>query len=134
MEDKLFWRYESGLKYRESLLGSIPTADGEIFAMRKSLWKNIEKRIINDDSAITLNILKQQKRVIYEPEAITNEEASHSLKDDFNVKARMVYGGVQILRNFNQQFKTHFYHALPFSFLYTKPLDISCGYYYCQFS
>jgi cellulose synthase/poly-beta-1,6-N-acetylglucosamine synthase-like glycosyltransferase len=95
--DSLFWKYESALKQAESHLGSIPTADGEIFALKKNHYKSINPQIINDDMAITLNILNQNKRVIYDHEAITEEEASITFKDDFNVKSRMVYGGIQIL-------------------------------------
>jgi biofilm PGA synthesis N-glycosyltransferase PgaC len=95
--DNLYWKYESALKQAESNLGSIPTADGEIFALRKELYQAIDPQIINDDMAITLNVLAKKKRVIYDQEAITEEEASITLKDDFNVKSRMVYGGIQIL-------------------------------------
>ncbi len=101
--DNLYWKYESRLKQAESHLGSIPTADGEIFAMRKALYKEVDAKIINDDQVITLNILKQGKRVIYEKNAISYEEASISLKDDFNVKARMVYGGIQIMSLFKEE-------------------------------
>lgn len=101
--DSLFWKYESALKQAESNLGSIPTADGEIFALRKELYQAIDPRIINDDMAITLNILAKNKRVIYDQEAITEEEASISLKDDFNVKSRMVYGGIQIINIFKKE-------------------------------
>ena len=95
--DNLYWKYESTLKQAESDLGSIPTADGEIFAMRKELYHPVDAKIINDDMAITFDILSQKKRVIYDKTAVTVEEASISLKDDFNVKSRMVYGGFQIM-------------------------------------
>jgi poly-beta-1,6-N-acetyl-D-glucosamine synthase len=95
--DHLSWLYESRLKEAESKLGSIPTADGEIFAMRRSLYEEIDSTVINDDTAITLNIIKNKKRVIYDREAITVEEASLSFNDDFNVKSRMVLGGFQML-------------------------------------
>lgn len=96
--DSLYWKYESTLKQAESHLGSIPTADGEIFSMRKKHYRPIDTKIINDDTAITLNLISQGLRVIYDKEAITEEEASLNLKDDFNVKSRMVYGGIQILK------------------------------------
>lgn len=95
--DRLYWQYESRLKQAESGLGSIPTADGEIFALRKDLFKPVNEQLINDDLVITFDIVSQGKRVIYDQEAITEEEASITLKDDFNVKSRMVYGGVQIM-------------------------------------
>jgi biofilm PGA synthesis N-glycosyltransferase PgaC len=95
--DRLYWIYESYLKQAESHLGSIATADGEIFALRKRLFKPVSEKLINDDLVITLNIIQQDYRVIYDQSAITEEEASLSLKDDFNVKSRMVYGGLQII-------------------------------------
>lgn len=100
--DQLYWLYESSLKQAESHLGSIPTADGEIFALRKNIYKPVNEALINDDLVITLDIINQGYRVIYDKEAITEEEASITLKDDFNVKARMVYGGLQILSLFSK--------------------------------
>lgn len=95
--DNLYWHYESALKQAESHLGSIPTADGEIFALRRSLYQPVPTALINDDLVITFNILEQGKRVIYDQEAITEEQASITMKDDFNVKSRMVYGGIQVI-------------------------------------
>lgn len=101
--DNLYWNIESIIKQAESDLGSIPTADGEIFAMRKALYRPIPNFIINDDMAITFNIITNGKRVIYDIEAITEEDASINLQDDYNVKARMVYGSLQILEHFFQE-------------------------------
>ncbi len=101
--DNLYWKYESTLKQAESDLGSIPTADGEIFAMRKEYYQAVDSKIINDDMAFTFNILSQNKRVIYDNSAITVEEASISLEDDFNVKSRMVYGGFQIMALYKKE-------------------------------
>lgn len=101
--DNLYWNIESIIKQAESNLGSIPTADGEIFAMRRELYQPIPNFIINDDMAITFSIITQGKRVIYDIEAITEEDASINLKDDYNVKARMVYGSLQILEHYFQE-------------------------------
>lgn len=98
--DLVYWEYESRLKNAESKLSSIPTADGEIFALRKELFSEIPESLINDDMVLTFEIIAQGYRVIYEPEAVTYEEASISLKDDFNVKARMVYGGFQVIEKY----------------------------------
>ena len=95
--DSLFWDFESWIKIQQSRIGSITTGDGEIFAVRRTLYQEIPPEVINDDTAITLNILQKGYRVIYEPEAVSNEEASLVLEDDFKVKARMVAGGYQTL-------------------------------------
>jgi cellulose synthase/poly-beta-1,6-N-acetylglucosamine synthase-like glycosyltransferase len=100
--DNLFWRVESFLKIQQSRAGSITTGDGEIFAVRRQLYQEIPEEIINDDTAITFRIIEQGFRVVYEPEAVSLEEASIVLEDDFNVKVRMVSGGFQTLQYFGR--------------------------------
>ena len=95
--DSLFWSFESFMKILQSRAGSITTGDGEIFAIKRELYSMLSENIINDDTAITFNIVEKGFRVVYEPDAISEEEASIALKDDFNVKARMVAGGYQTI-------------------------------------
>jgi len=95
--DGLYWRYESALKFAESKLGTITNADGEIFAVRRDLYRTVPEHIINDDAQITLDLVKQGYRVRYEPEAQSYEFASIHIRDDFHVKVRMVAGGFQTL-------------------------------------
>jgi cellulose synthase/poly-beta-1,6-N-acetylglucosamine synthase-like glycosyltransferase len=93
--DGLYWKYESAIKIAESRLGSITTADGEIFAVRRALYRSLDESLINDDAAITLNLVREGYRVLYEPAARSYEHASIRIEDDFNVKVRMVSGGFQ---------------------------------------
>jgi len=93
--DNLYWKYESAIKKAESQLGSITSGDGEIFAVRKSLFNPIDTSMINDDAFITFDLIKQNYRVIYETSAESYEKASQNLIEDFNVKVRMAAGGYQ---------------------------------------
>ncbi|VAW65946.1 Glycosyl transferase, group 2 family protein [hydrothermal vent metagenome] len=93
--DGLYWKYESVIKMAESTIGSITAADGEILAVRKRLYKPINPVLINDDAAITFDIIKSGHRIIYEPEAKSYEQASADLADDIDVKIRMTAGGFQ---------------------------------------
>lgn len=95
--DGLYWRYESAVKFAESILGTITNADGEIFAVRRDLYRPVPEHIINDDAQITLDLVGQGYRVRYEPEAHSYEFASIHIRDDFHVKVRMVAGGFQTL-------------------------------------
>ena len=95
--DGLYWRYESAIKQAESDVGSITGADGEIFAMRKSLYRIIDPQVINDDAELTFSLVRQGYRVLYETAAKSFEHASVSIKDDFFVKVRMVAGGFQTI-------------------------------------
>jgi biofilm PGA synthesis N-glycosyltransferase PgaC len=95
--DGLYWRYESAIKAAEGRLGSITNADGEIFALRRRLYRPLDERVINDDTQVTFDLVSQGFRVLYEPEARSYEYASRSIRDDFFVKVRMVAGGYQSL-------------------------------------
>jgi biofilm PGA synthesis N-glycosyltransferase PgaC len=96
--DGLYWKYEAAIKTAESDLGSITAADGEIFAMRRKLFRPMNPSVINDDAALTLAIVQSGRRLIYDPSARSFEDASITIGDDFNVKVRMVSGGFQTLR------------------------------------
>ena len=100
--DSFYWNIESVIKMLQSKIGSISTGDGEIFALRRKLYQKMPENIINDDTAITFDIINAGYRVVYEPSAVTYEEASLTLKDDFNVKVRMVAGGYQTLQIYSQ--------------------------------
>ncbi len=95
--DGLYWKYESAIKKAESAIGSITAADGEIVAVRRDLYKPINPALINDDAAITFDIIKSGHRIIYEPKAKSYEQASKDLIDDINVKIRMTAGGFQTI-------------------------------------
>lgn len=93
--DSLYWKYESAIKEAESRLGSITNADGEIFAIRRALYRPVDDRIINDDAEITLLLACQGYRILYDRRARSHEHASIRIEDDFHVKVRMVSGGYQ---------------------------------------
>jgi cellulose synthase/poly-beta-1,6-N-acetylglucosamine synthase-like glycosyltransferase len=95
--DGLYWRYESAIKAAESTLDSITAADGEIFAIRRSLYEPIDETLINDDAAITFALVAKGYRVLYERNAVSYEHASIRIEDDFHVKVRMVSGGFQTI-------------------------------------
>jgi cellulose synthase/poly-beta-1,6-N-acetylglucosamine synthase-like glycosyltransferase len=95
-----FWGYEAWLKQSESLAGSIATADGEIFAMRHELFQTMPARVVHDDMYLTLRIVEQGRRVVYEPEATSAEYASRNLHDEFHLKVRYASAGYQILGMF----------------------------------
>lgn len=95
--DSLYWRYESAIKQAESRFDSITNADGEIFAIRRSLYESIDESVINDDAEITFSLVRKGYRVLYERAAASFEHASIRIEDDFYVKVRMVSGGFQIV-------------------------------------
>ena len=108
--DSLYWKYESRIKQAESDVKTITNADGEIFAIRKSLYEPIPEYIINDDAELTFSLRRQGYYIKYEMSAISSEKASINIEDDYFVKVRMVAGAYQTI--------THHWKEL------IKPLDM----------
>ncbi|HEU4603408.1 MAG TPA: glycosyltransferase family 2 protein [Steroidobacteraceae bacterium] len=93
--DGLYWKYESKIKEAESALGGTVTGDGEIFALRREFYSPIPQGVVNDDMYLTLQLVAKGKRVAYEPNATAVEEGSITIREDVNVKIRMIAGGYQ---------------------------------------
>ena len=99
-----FWNYEAWLKFGESRVGSIVGADGEIFAMRRALFRPMPTAIVHDDLFLSLKIVEAGYRVIYEAEATSAEYSSKTLHDEFYLKVRYASAGYQILSEFRRMF------------------------------
>ncbi len=51
-----YWRYESWIKQNDAIVGSAVGAAGELFAMRRSLYQDIDDNTLLDDFEISLRI------------------------------------------------------------------------------
>jgi cellulose synthase/poly-beta-1,6-N-acetylglucosamine synthase-like glycosyltransferase len=99
-----YWSYEANLKKWESTVGSIATADGEIFALRRELFMGLPRHVVHDDMYLTLRMVECGFRVLYEPAATSAEYSSKSLIDEFHLKLRYASAGYQILSLFRGMF------------------------------
>ncbi|WP_221391805.1 glycosyltransferase family 2 protein [Dyadobacter sp. NIV53] len=94
-----YWKYESALKKWDSELYSVVGAAGELFSVRRSLYRNVEADTILDDFMISMLIALQGYRIIYEPDAYASELSSDNIKEELKRKVRIAAGGIQsILR------------------------------------
>lgn len=82
-----YQRYEQMLKRFESQSGVVATADGAIYAMRRSLWRAHDPALINDFLHPILVAL-EGKRALIEPHAICREQ--FSIDSEFRRQVRMV--------------------------------------------
>ncbi len=88
--ESLYWRYENLIKEAEGKISSVISANGAIFAIRRALFEPLQEDIIvNDDFANTLNILRKNKRVIYEPQAIATENTSPNMGNELIRRIRI---------------------------------------------
>jgi len=93
----IYWRYESAIKEMESKIFSTVGANGGIYAIRRELYTPINKDTIIDDFLISLTILEQGKRIVFEKEAVAYEYVSKRFLDEFWRKVRIGAGNLQVL-------------------------------------
>ncbi|MBS7566246.1 glycosyltransferase family 2 protein [Mucilaginibacter sp. Bleaf8] len=90
-----YWKYESKLKTWDSELYSVVGAAGELFSIRKSLYRPVPPNTILDDFMISLLVAKDGYRVLYEPDAYATETSSENVKEELKRKIRIAAGGIQ---------------------------------------
>ncbi|OGC01892.1 hypothetical protein A2V82_07175, partial [candidate division KSB1 bacterium RBG_16_48_16] len=93
--ENLYWMYDKWLKTRESDTGSIVSADGAIYAIRRHLFKMPGATAVTDDFAISTAVIEQGYRLVYEKEAIAYEKTAPQVKDEFGRKVRIINRGLR---------------------------------------
>ncbi|HEU0004745.1 MAG TPA: glycosyltransferase family 2 protein, partial [Terriglobia bacterium] len=73
--EHLYWSYDKWLKQMESLTGSIISAHGAIYAIRRLLYRPLVNLAVTDDFAISTRVIEQGYRLVFEQEAVAYEFA-----------------------------------------------------------
>jgi cellulose synthase/poly-beta-1,6-N-acetylglucosamine synthase-like glycosyltransferase len=96
--DGLYWRYETFLKLCEARLGALLGTNGAIYAMRRSDYLPIPSDTIIDDFMIPLQMkIHTGKRIVYDADAVANEETPADHRAEFRRRTRIGAGGFQSL-------------------------------------
>jgi len=93
--ENIYWKFESWVKRMDSELNSAVGAVGELFAIRTSLYSEVENDTILDDFIISLRIAEQGYRIAYTPDAYAIETASINISEELKRKVRIAAGGLQ---------------------------------------
>jgi cellulose synthase/poly-beta-1,6-N-acetylglucosamine synthase-like glycosyltransferase len=94
--ERLYWGYEKFMKRRESELSSVVGANGSIYAVRRTDYVTIDEDLISD-LVEPLAIVRNGRRVVYEPEAISVERASANYGTEFRRKVRILTRSIRSL-------------------------------------
>lgn len=98
-EETAYWRVENWLKAKESAVDSCLGANGAIYAIRPSLfWSAIPANTIIDDFVIGMKVREQNYRMIYEPDAVAEEEIPPAIHQEWERRVRIGAGNFQALR------------------------------------
>ncbi len=87
--ESVYWRYETAIKRLETRSGSVVGGDGAIYAIRREYYRPMAADALSD-FVNPLQIVEQGKRCVYEPEAISVEQAAGSFEKEFRRKVRIV--------------------------------------------
>ena len=117
-----YWKYESIIKKKESELNSVIGAAGELFAIRTSLFEEIEDDTILDDFIISMQIAQRGYKIKYAPNAYATERASVNIKEELKRKVRIAYGGFQAIPRLKKSLNPFKNFGLTFQYLSHKLL------------
>lgn len=91
----IYWRYESTLKSMDSRLNTVCGAAGELYAIRRELFMNIETDTLLDDFILSMRIAEKGYKIHYCSSAYAIEEGSYNIAEEKKRKVRISAGGVQ---------------------------------------
>ena len=98
--DHIYWRYERLLKFFEGRLGALLGANGGVYAVCRPLYRPIPPNTIVDDFWISMELVRDGYRCVYDPEAVAYEEVPPRIGDEFRRRVRIGIGNYQALRRF----------------------------------
>jgi cellulose synthase/poly-beta-1,6-N-acetylglucosamine synthase-like glycosyltransferase len=94
----IYWRYEVFLKFLESRLNMLLGANGALFAIRRELFEPVPKLGVIDDFLIAMRVRAKGYRIVYNPEAIGEEEVAPDVRHEFKRRVRIGAGNFYALR------------------------------------
>lgn len=94
----LYWRIEKTIRELESASGSVVGATGAIYAVRRELLTEVPEGTILDDVYIPMQVVRQGKRVVFEPQARAWDTPNLGADREFARKVRTLSGNYQLLQ------------------------------------
>lgn len=96
--ESFYYRIERAVHSGESRIGSMMGVDGGMYMMRRSLFRPLPEDTILDDFVISMQVIQQGYRIVYNGAAIAAENGTPSSKDEFRRRVRVSAGAAQVLK------------------------------------
>ncbi|HVQ15806.1 MAG TPA: glycosyltransferase family 2 protein [Vicinamibacterales bacterium] len=93
--ERLYWRYDTWLKKLESQTGSIVSAHGGLYAIRRVLFRPVTDGAVTDDFAISTSVIAHGYRLVFEPNALATEVAVPEAQREFRRRVRLMTRGLR---------------------------------------
>ena len=93
-----YMRYENLLREWETRLGSIVGVDGGVDAVRRSLYVPLPADAL-PDFALPLEVVRQGRRIVYEPGALLRERSVTLPRDEYRMRVRVALRALWAIRD-----------------------------------
>jgi cellulose synthase/poly-beta-1,6-N-acetylglucosamine synthase-like glycosyltransferase len=93
-----YYSLERPIQLGESRVGSMIGVDGGMYVVRRELFQPLPPDTVLDDFATSMRVIRQGKRIVYEPAAIASENGTPSWRHEFRRRVRVKCGAIQALR------------------------------------
>jgi len=93
--ESLYWDYDTWLKQMESLTGSIVSAHGGLYAVRRALYRPSPDSSVTDDFAISTAVIEQGYRLVFDADAHATEFAVPEAQREFRRRVRLMTRGLR---------------------------------------
>lgn len=116
--ESLYWNYDKALKQFQNQTGSIVSADGAIYAIRKDLYEMPPSTAVTDDFAISTGVIEKGHRLVFENDALAYENTMPGAEEEFRRKVRIMNRGLRgviMRKKLLNPFRYGFYSVTLFS-------------------
>ena len=116
--ENLYLNYDSWLKQLESFSGSVISAHGGIYGIRRELYMPVPDPAVSDDFAISTAVIEQGRRLVFESQARSYEAAVPTAGREFRRRTRLMTRGLRVLllrKRLLNPFRYGFYSLVLFS-------------------
>ena len=112
----LYWKYESTLKALDARLYSAVGAAGELFAVRRELFEEMQTDTLLDDFILSLRIAMKGYTIAYCTNAYAIESGSADMREEEKRKVRIAAGGLQSIWRLRPLLNPFRYGVLSFQY------------------
>jgi GT2 family glycosyltransferase len=88
-QEGLYWRYEMGIRARESALASVTGGNGAIYAVRRPAYARVDP-VMGHDLSFPFTLVRRGWRAVYAPAARATEKMVPTVEGEWRRKRRMM--------------------------------------------
>jgi cellulose synthase/poly-beta-1,6-N-acetylglucosamine synthase-like glycosyltransferase len=97
-QERSYIALENKIKHAESVRWNVVMgAEGGCYAIRRANFSPVPKNFYMDDFYITMNVVEQEKQIVFDKEAVCNEDVPTRSEEEFKRKVRISIGNFQNL-------------------------------------